>query len=163
MDQKEIAVRKLFRLTELLVTYMWPMQTIKSKGLNRTQLSVLLELTGKDYQTLTQLANQVSVTNQSMTAISTKLVNLGYVERVYNEENRREITLHITDQGRKFEEDIIGEEISHVIEALRELNDEEFLLLQEDSEELYSLMEKTDFGKKLEYKKSRDLGEISAS
>lgn len=160
MEQKELAVRQLFRLAELMITYMWPMQTIKSKGLNRTQLSVLLELTGQDCQTLTQLANQVSVTNQSMTAISSKLVELGYVERVYNSENRREIALHITEQGRQFEEEVIGEEIRHVTNALRALDDEEFLLLQKESEQLYSLLEKTDFGKKLEYKKNRDIGDV---
>ena len=160
MEQKEIAVRQLFRLAELMITYMWPMQTSKSRGLNRTQLSVLLELTGQDCQTLTQLANQVSVTNQSMTAISSKLVNLGYVERVYNSDNRREIALHITDKGRAFEEEVIGEEIKQVIDSLRDLDEEEFILLQESSEQLYSLLEKTDFGKKLEYKKSRDIGDV---
>ena len=154
MEQKEIAVRQLFRLAELMITYMWPMQTIKSRGLNRTQLSVLLELTGQDYQTLTQLANQVSVTNQSMTAISSKLVNLGYVERVYNKDNRREITLHITEQGRAFEEEVIGEEIKYVMDSVCELNEDEFVLLRESSEQLYLLLEKTDFGKKLEYKKN---------
>lgn len=156
MEQKELAVQQLFKLTEMLVTYMWPMQTSKSSGLNRTQLSVLLELTGEDNQTLSGLAKQVSVTNQSMTAISSKLVELGYVERVYNSANRREVALHITDAGRKFQEETLHSEIQHVTEALRNLNNSDFLLLQQCSEQLYALLERTDFGLKLEYKKDRN-------
>ena len=49
---------------------------------------------------LTRLAHQVSVAKQTMTDISTKLIKLGYVRRVQDENNRRQILLELTPEGK---------------------------------------------------------------
>lgn len=71
-------------------------------GLNRSQSSVLRELSSAGTMTLSQLAEQISVTNQSMTTISDKLVRMGYAERVYDENNRRQIQLKLTETGKEY-------------------------------------------------------------
>ncbi len=64
-----------------------------------SQILVLSQLREKGPQKQSQLANTLGYTPGAMTGISNKLIELGYAERKYDENDRRIILLKVTDKG----------------------------------------------------------------
>lgn len=140
-------------MEEMAITYLWPLKTSRDEKLNQTQLGTLREIRAEKRLNLTQLATQVSVTNQSMTGISNVLVEKGFVERVYDQTNRRQIELQLTDKGLEFINRHDEEVVEYISQVFNELSDEECETLKRASEELFAILDKTAFGKKFSYKK----------
>lgn len=92
------AVEAYMAMVDMTTSFMWPLK-LGSDDLPTSQIAVLYELQAQGRMNLTQLAHQVSVAKQTMTDISSKLIKLGYVERVYDERNRRQIQLQLTPEG----------------------------------------------------------------
>ncbi|MGI2327846.1 MarR family winged helix-turn-helix transcriptional regulator [Planococcus sp. YIM B11945] len=70
-----------------------------SYPLGISPILVLAELKDKGPRKQMELAEMVGLTKGALTNISTKLVKLALVERLYDEEDRRIIRLRITDKG----------------------------------------------------------------
>jgi len=85
-------------LVDMSTTFMWPLK-LHEDELPTSQEAVLHELKRQGRMNLTQLAHQVSVAKQTMTDISTKLIKLGYIRRIQDESNRRQILLELTPEG----------------------------------------------------------------
>ena len=66
-------------------------------------------------QTSSYFANALNVTLSAVTNLSNKLVSKGYIERVASSEDRRQVYLRITEQGREVE--------ARMIAKYRELNE----------------------------------------
>lgn len=143
-----------FLLTqEIVFSYLWPLMPRRGEKLNQSQVSVLRELRAYKKMNLTQLATQVSVTNQSMTTISNFLVKKDYVERIYDDSNRRQIELILTEKGltyiTKYDEEILN----MIIAVFSLLSEKDLIVLQKASNDINIILGKTAFSEKFENRK----------
>ncbi|PKR84441.1 MarR family winged helix-turn-helix transcriptional regulator [Heyndrickxia camelliae] len=95
---------------------------------------VLLELQKKGPQKQVELAETVGYTKGAMTSIAAKLVNLGLVERLYDENDHRTIRLDITAEGKKalvIAQEIGQEVFMQLFEVLNEEEINQYLHIQE--------------------------------
>lgn len=67
-----------------------------------SQMFVLVKLDECGPMNLTSLAKAILVTNQAMTGITNKLVHEGLIERVFSENNRKQIVVQLTVEGHAF-------------------------------------------------------------
>lgn len=105
-----------------------------SYPLGISPILVLAELKNKGPRKQIELAELVGLTKGALTNISTKLVNLSLVERLYEEEDRRTIRLKITDKGLEAlqEAQKIGNEIYiDLFNSFSEAERNEYLRLQQ--------------------------------
>ena len=105
-----------------------------SYPLGISPILVLAELKNKGPRKQIELAELVGLTKGALTNISTKLVNLSLVERLYEEEDRRTIRLKITDKGLEAlqEAQKIGNEIYiDLFSSFSEAERNEYLRLQQ--------------------------------
>ncbi|MBR5224369.1 MAG: MarR family transcriptional regulator [Clostridia bacterium] len=89
-------------LTKLMMSMNHPLSSRHNTTFTTPQLYTLVKLHECGELNMTQIAQIIMVTNQAMTGITNKLVNDGYVERVYLPENRRQILLRLTPQGQTY-------------------------------------------------------------
>lgn len=104
-----------------------------SYPLGISPILVLAELKNKGPRKQIELAELVGLTKGALTNISTKLVDLSLVERLYEEQDRRTIRLKITDKGLAAlaEAQTIGNEIyTELFESFSEEELNEYLRLQ---------------------------------
>lgn len=95
---------------------------------------VLSELHAKGPQKQVELAETVGYTKGAMTSIAAKLVNLGLVERLYDENDHRTIRLDITADGEKalsIAQEIGKEVFMQLFEVLSEEEINQYLHIQE--------------------------------
>ncbi|MBY0165098.1 MarR family transcriptional regulator [Cytobacillus firmus] len=88
---------------------------ILDNDLTGPQYYVLQTLAYEGQQTSSYFANALNVTLSAVTNLSNKLVSKGYIERVASSEDRRQVYLRITEQGREVE--------ARMIAKYRELNE----------------------------------------
>lgn len=117
------AVEAYNAMVDMSTSFMWPLK-LHEDELPTSQEAVLHELKRQGRMNLTQLAHQVSVAKQTMTDISTKLIKLGYVRRIQDESNRRQILLELTPEGQTYVDEYENARIvylrDHVFSALSE-------------------------------------------
>lgn len=104
-----------------------------SYPLGISPILVLAELKNKGPRKQIELAEMVGLTKGALTNISSKLVDLSLVERLYEEQDRRTIRLRITDKGLAALEEAqgIGHEIyAGLFESFSEEELDEYLRLQ---------------------------------
>ncbi|MCJ7830372.1 MAG: MarR family transcriptional regulator [Desulfobacterales bacterium] len=93
-DESLIALRRILRATELFAR-----DLAHAVGLTPAQLRVLQIVAEKGSATPKVLANQMGVSQATVTALVDKLVMRGLVQRVPSEQDRRQINLLATPQG----------------------------------------------------------------
>ena len=93
-DESLIALRRILRITELFAR-----DLAHAVGLTPAQLRVLQIVAEKGNATPKVLANQMGVSQATVTALVDKLVTRGLVQRVPSEQDRRQINLLATPQG----------------------------------------------------------------
>lgn len=96
-----------------------------NKNIGLSPILTLSELKKTGPQKSTVLASKLGYTPGAITNISTKLVKENYVERIYNDDDRRNVLLKITPKGEALLQEAIkkGEELH--IELFSVLSDEE--------------------------------------
>ncbi|SMX42951.1 MarR family winged helix-turn-helix transcriptional regulator [Actibacterium lipolyticum] len=94
-DDSLIALRRILRATELFAR-----DLAHAVGLTPAQLRVLQIVAGKSSATPKSLANQMGVSQATVTALVDKLVTRGLVQRVPSEQDRRQINVVATPEGR---------------------------------------------------------------
>lgn len=96
-----------------------------NRNIGLSPILVLAELKKKGSQKSSALAISLGYTPGAITNISTKLVNEQYVERIYNDEDRRNVLLQITPKGEALLQEAkkVGEELQ--IEIFSILSDAE--------------------------------------
>lgn len=95
---------------------------------------VLSELRSNGPMRQAELAETIGYTKGAMTHISIKLVMLGLVERLYDDNDRRTIRLKITDAGEKALEEAkkIGHDVfMQLFDVLNEEEINQYLSIQE--------------------------------
>lgn len=86
-----------------------------SFGISPGKYSVLMELVAlekvntasKEGLSPSQIADRVGVTRPTVTGLIDGLVRQAYVERVFDPDDRRRITIHLTQAGRKFLDELL--------------------------------------------------------
>ncbi|GIP22080.1 MULTISPECIES: MarR family winged helix-turn-helix transcriptional regulator [Paenibacillus] len=95
---------------------------------------VLSELKHKGPQKQTVLAKKLGYTPGAMTNIANRLIKLGLAERKYNENDRRNVLLAVTDQGLTIlrEAQLKGQELrAKMFQVLSEEEIQQYLAIQE--------------------------------
>jgi DNA-binding MarR family transcriptional regulator len=93
-DESLIALRRILRATEL-----YARDLAQAAGMTPAQLRVLQVVDEKGGATPKALANQMSVSQATVTALVDKLVARGMVERIASEHDRRQINVVMTALG----------------------------------------------------------------
>jgi DNA-binding MarR family transcriptional regulator len=93
-DDSLIALRRILRATEL-----FSRDLAGAVGLTPAQLRVLQIVAAKGSTTPKALANQMGVSQATVTALVDKLVTRSLVQRVPSEQDRRQINVLVTDEG----------------------------------------------------------------
>ncbi len=75
--------------------------------------------------TMTRFADEMGITKQQLTKLVNDLEDKEYVIRTHNRENRRQVYISITDQGRAYLETMIGELIHEVLRVMQHFSAEE--------------------------------------
>ncbi|HHW61848.1 MAG TPA: MarR family transcriptional regulator [Syntrophomonadaceae bacterium] len=93
-------------------------------GVTMTQSFILFSLLENDGSTLTEIGLRAQIDNSSLTTMVDKLEKEGLVERRLSTQDRRVVTLYLTDKGRKLAQqvfqagesynDMIAESIHHI-------------------------------------------------
>jgi len=99
-DESLIALRRILRATEL-----YARDLAQAVGLTPAQLRVLQIVDQKTSATPKALANQMGVSQATVTALVDKLVKRGMVERVPSKLDRRQVNVVVTPLGHSTDED----------------------------------------------------------
>ena len=82
---------------------------LKSLPLSTTQLACLNTIDTMQKCTMSALAKKLQMSNQQLTKVVDALVDMGAVERSYNEKNRRQILVYASEKGKKLLLDLRAE------------------------------------------------------
>ncbi|WP_177159735.1 MarR family winged helix-turn-helix transcriptional regulator [Anaerobranca gottschalkii] len=99
--------------------------------LTETQFKTLIILKNNPNITLRSLSSELNVSNSSLSIMLNKLVEDGWVDRIYTKEDRRLTLFKLTPKGKNFVESLIGEKIE-------EFNKDLEILSEKEKEELKS-------------------------
>lgn len=95
-DQSLIALRRILRATEI-----YGRKLATAAGLTAVQFRVLQVVADRDSCTATEIAQQMRVSQATVTSLVDKLVKHGVVVREKSETDRRQTNIVITDAGRE--------------------------------------------------------------
>jgi len=98
---------------------------IRRYGLNPTEFGVLELLYHKGEQPLQQIGEKILMTSGNITYVVDKLENKGFVKRVACPKDRRVIYAEITDEGKRFMEEVFPEHTEAIRKAVSGLTSEE--------------------------------------
>jgi MarR family transcriptional regulator, organic hydroperoxide resistance regulator len=79
-------------------------------GLTVVQLKALYRLSFSPNIGLSELAEKLRLTNSTVSGVIDRLVHSGLVERVIPPENRRAVSIHLTEKGNKLLKDVMNED-----------------------------------------------------
>jgi len=79
-------------------------------GLTVVQLKALYRLSFSPNIGLSELAEKLRLTNSTVSGVIDRLVHSGLVERVIPPENRRAVSIHLTEKGKKLLKDVMNED-----------------------------------------------------
>jgi DNA-binding MarR family transcriptional regulator len=117
-DESLIALRRILRATEL-----YARDLAQAVGLTPAQLRVLQIVDQKTSATPKTLANQMGVSQATVTALVDKLVTRDLVKRVPSELDRRQVNVVVTPLGQNIVEDAPDALQQRYVSAFAELAD----------------------------------------
>ena len=127
MNQK---AEKLIELFTELITNHYNNEKSACKNtplctLSSNDLKVLCSLNGKDFPSIKEISEELSIPMSTLTGIFNKLVTRGFVERYRCKEDRRVVRVNLTKKG--IETTILKYQNSHnlALGILEKLNNEE--------------------------------------
>ncbi|MGM0562525.1 MAG: MarR family winged helix-turn-helix transcriptional regulator [Pseudomonadota bacterium] len=93
-DQSLIAIRRIFRATEL-----YGRELARAAGLTAVQIRVLQIVEENGHATSKEISRRMGVAQATMTSLIDRLVAKGMVERRRSEADRRQTNIFITEAG----------------------------------------------------------------
>jgi len=138
-DESLIALRRILRATEL-----YARDLAQAAGMTPAQLRVLQIVDEKAGTTPKTLANQMSVSQATVTALVDKLVASGMVERVSSELDRRQINVVMTALGQSTLEHAPDALQQRYVRAFAELADWEQAQLVSSLERVAGMLDAKD-------------------
>lgn len=131
-------------LTKLIFSNNFRMTELNKRGLTMSQMFALTKLDECGIMNLTTLARGIQVSNQVMTGITNKLVEEGYIERVYSPENRRQILVQLTQQGKAFMHEYYEEVYKTFGDIFKNCSQEDLQTVLRASRDLIRVLSGTD-------------------
>ena len=113
-------------------------------NLTTRQMSTLWYLKYSGQMTMSEYANKMQMSRQQATQLIQNLVNDGYVERKYDQNNRRVIYIIISSKGVNVINDIENKYTEQVFSQVKNLTPEQqkrFIEAMQDMNELLELMD----------------------
>jgi DNA-binding MarR family transcriptional regulator len=101
----------------------------KSYNLNKAQVEVLYIIDSHNVIQMKEIARLVNTTNGAVTQLIQGLVDMDYIERVYDDSDRRMICLKLSKEGAKKFKTFSQHHLEHVKNSLSQLNDMELTQL----------------------------------
>jgi len=130
MNDKELQIERSLRLFRVLHRAFRSVSEhstrhIKKLGMNPTEFAVLELLYHRGPIPLQQIGSRLLLLSGGVTYTVDKLERAGYVRRRSCAEDRRVTYAEVTEQGRKFMEDVFPEHAEEIHRGLSGLNEEE--------------------------------------
>lgn len=100
-------------------------KVIQANGLNPTEFAVLELLYHKGDQPMQQIGGKILLASGSITYVVDKLEQKGLLKRVACPSDRRVTYAQITDEGKKFIQDIFPEHAAQIDRLMSSLSDSE--------------------------------------
>lgn len=94
LDQVLTSLRRVIRATDL-----HSKRLVKESGLTAPQILLMQAIRRLEGAAIGQLANEVSLSQATVTTILDRLEKRGYVERARSTVDKRKVHVHLTDQG----------------------------------------------------------------
>ncbi len=94
IDNVLIALRRVIRATDL-----HSKQLVKTSGLTTPQILLLHSIRDKGEATIGELANNISLSQATVTSILDRLEKRGFIYRERSEQDRRKVHAYLTDIG----------------------------------------------------------------
>lgn len=131
-----VSIRKVIRAIDL-----HSKQLNKSSGLTGPQLLIMLEIARVKGVTASQIAKSINLSAATVTNILDRLENKGLIERVRSTEDKRRVSLFLTDGGRNALVDAPQPLQVHFIEKFCSLEDWEQSLLLSSMQRIATMMD----------------------
>ncbi len=96
----------------------------------KTELFTLLQLDRNGEIMMSQMADYINIPMSTATGLVERLVRKGYVERIRSEEDRRIVTIRLTEEGKLLTENIKKTITGYLEYVFKELTEEEGELLK---------------------------------
>jgi DNA-binding MarR family transcriptional regulator len=93
--------------------------------MSKTELFTLLQLDRNGEIMMSQMADYINIPMSTATGLVERLVRKGYVERVRSEEDRRIVTIRLTEEGKLLTENIKKTITGYLEYVFKELTEEE--------------------------------------
>ncbi len=94
LEQVLTSLRRVIRATDLHSKHL-----AKTSGLTAPQILLLLAIRKLEGAAMGQLANEVNLSQATVTSILDRLENKGYVERERSTVDKRKVHVHLTERG----------------------------------------------------------------
>lgn len=94
IDEVLIALRRVIRALDLHSRYL-----VKTSGLTSPQLLVMQSIRSKGQVSSGELANNVNVSQATVTTILDRLEKKGFIQRERSQEDKRKVLITLTDLG----------------------------------------------------------------
>lgn len=109
-------------------------------SLTRTQQIILLSLSVRDNLSMSKLADSINTSNEQATRAVTQLVNMSFVDRTQNKNNRRVVNITLTDKARAYIESAKKHMLTVTAETADILTDEQIKQICDTLELLSKLL-----------------------
>ncbi|MCX7874564.1 MAG: MarR family transcriptional regulator [Melioribacteraceae bacterium] len=106
-------------------------ESIKTFGLTQPQFAVIEALGHLGKLKVGELCDKLMVTGGSMTLVLDNVTKLGYVERIFDNQDRRAIYVQLTPKGKILFDKIFKNHAENILKYMSVLNQEEQILLGE--------------------------------
>lgn len=130
------SIRKVIRAIDL-----HSKQLNKSSGLTGPQLLIMQEIARQKGVTASQIAKQINLSAATVTNILDRLENRGLIERVRSSEDKRRVSLFLSEQGRNALIDAPQPLQDHFIQQFCSLADWEQSLLLSSMQRIANMMD----------------------
>ena len=110
----------------------------------RQHMNVLNNINFHDGQPMKFYGEKMFISKPNMTKIVGSLIDDGFVTRGQDKDDRRIITLHMTEKGTAFVEEHFGELKAQIVENTNSLSDEEMQELIDSFETIKRIFDKLD-------------------
>ncbi|NLK95363.1 MAG: MarR family transcriptional regulator [Clostridiales bacterium] len=128
-NEKENTLIALFEIFPLCQKIILNSINIKKVDFTKTQLFIMLSLIGKQYLSMTELSTYIASSKEQTTRAVAPLVKDGYLERLFDENNRKLVLIRLTPLGMNFlelEKDNLRNNLEKAINKLSEEDKKEF-------------------------------------
>ena len=108
------------------------------------QMNVLIHISFNDGQPMNHYGHKMSISKPNLTKVVNRLIDGGFVTRGKDKNDRRIITLHMTEEGKAIVANHWNDMKEQIMESTKTLSDDEMQALYDSFETIKEIFEKLD-------------------